>query len=343
MLTERQKLILKYIVQEYIATANPVGSKTIIEKYMPDISAATVRNEMAVLEHHNYLEKNHTSSGRVPSSDGYKLYEREFSTPSIDDNLKMRLKKVFSNRSNSIDTIIDESCRIIQEVTRLPLVTIDKSANLSLKRVDLVQINEGNAIIMLILSNGDIVKNLIKIENASILKDISICVRIFNDRLVDCPLSELDIRLNLIKTIIRDKVQSYEFVMQEVVERIFNSKSDTFRQQSKITKNIIGSSSLLALPEFNDHKKLEEVLLLLENSTIWEQIALKQEQNGHTTSITFGDEFGHNDILFASTDIVLNNDNQTQLVMVSPTRVDYSKIKGLLEFIRDEFEKSWKK
>ena len=179
MLTERQKLILKYIVQEYIATANPVGSKTIIEKYMPDISAATVRNEMAVLEHHNYLEKNHTSSGRVPSSDGYKLYEREFSTPSIDDNLKMRLKKVFSNRSNSIDTIIDESCRIIQEVTRLPLVTIDKSANLSLKRVDLVQINEGNAIIMLILSNGDIVKNLIKIENASILKDISICVKFY--------------------------------------------------------------------------------------------------------------------------------------------------------------------
>lgn len=343
MLTERQKLILKYIVEEYIATANPVGSKTIIEKYMPDISAATVRNEMAILEHQNYLEKNHTSSGRVPSSSGYKLYEKEFSIPSIDDNLKMKLKKVFSNRSNSIDVIIDESCRIIQEVTRLPLVTIDKSTNLSLKRVDLVQINENNAIIMLILSNGDIIKNLIKIENVSILKDISICVRIFNDRLVDCPLKDLDTRLELIKSIIRDKVQSYEFVMQEVIERIFNSKSDAFKQQSKINKNIRGSSNLLALPEFNDHKKLEEVLLLLENSTVWEQIALKQDMNGHTTSITFGDELGYNDILFASTDIVLNNDNQTQLVMVSPTRVDYSKIKGLLEFIRDEFEKNWKK
>lgn len=335
-MTERQKQILKHIVNEYVSTAVPVGSKTIISKYMPDISGATVRNDMAFLEELGYLEKNHTSSGRVPSNLGYKFYEKNFSAPVVEENLKLKLRNVFLNRKNSINAIIDESCKIISEATHLPLITIENPEEILLKRIDLVEINNQTAIIVLITSSGDITKNIIQLDNPQLLKDISICVRIFNDRLIDCPINKIEDRLNSIKEIIREKVQSYEFVLEEVIDRIFTFKS-------KVVKNVHGQSSLLSLPEFQDRKKLEEVLKILESTSIWEHIAYRQEQTGMQTTITFGDEVNHEDFIFASTDIELGDESKTKIVMVSPTRVDYSKIKGLLEYIKNEFEKEIKK
>lgn len=334
--TERQMTLLKYIVEEYISTANPVGSKTIIEKYIPNISAATVRNEMAILEKLGYLEKNHTSSGRVPSTLGYKFYEKNFSKPLIDDeNIKIQLKKIFNNRTMSIDSIIEESCRIISESTQLPLITIEKNSDLTLKRIDLIRMNKQSAMVIVITSNGSLNKNIIHFDSESILNDISICIRIFNDRLIDCPINEISTRIDSMKNLIREKVKEYEFVMQELIERIFHIKSS-------VKKSVHNQSSLLTIPEFQDKNKLKEILQLLESTSIWEQIALKQQESGSSTCITFGDDLNHNDIIFAQTNIEITNDSETKFVMVAPTRVDYSKVKGLLEFIKNEFEKGWK-
>ncbi|MDE7088244.1 MAG: heat-inducible transcriptional repressor HrcA, partial [Malacoplasma sp.] len=217
-ITNRQKELLKYIVEEYVLTANPVGSKIVIEKYMKNISAATVRNEMATLEKLGYLEKNHTSSGRVPSTLGYKFYEKEFSHPYIDDeNLKMQLRNIFSDRTMSIDVVIEESCKIISESTKLPLIKIEKNEDILLKRIDLVIINKQSAMIIVITSDGNLNKNIIQFKNESILKDISICIRIFNDRLIDCPIKEIESKINSMKSIIKEKVKEYEFVLQELV------------------------------------------------------------------------------------------------------------------------------
>lgn len=158
-LTDRQIELLRCIVEEYVATAIPVGSKTIIQKYMKDISAATVRNDMAILEKANLLEKNHTSSGRVPSIEGYKFYEKNFSKPIVkDENLKIKLRKIFADRTKSIETIIEESCKIITESTKLPLITIEKNKDILLKRIDLVEINKSTAMVIVIASNGNLSK-----------------------------------------------------------------------------------------------------------------------------------------------------------------------------------------
>lgn len=335
-LTNRQIELLRCIVEEYVATAIPVGSKTIIQKYMKDISAATVRNDMAVLEKANLLEKNHTSSGRVPSIEGYKFYEKNFSKPIVkDENLKIKLRKIFADRTKSIETIIEESCKIITESTKLPLITIEKNKDILLKRIDLVEINKSTAMVIVIASNGNLSKNIIHFNNENVLKDISICIRIFNDRLIDCPINQISEKIENLKNIIKDKVTEYEFVMQELIERIFHIKL-------KIIKNVHNQSSLLTIPEFQDTAKLKEILELLECTTIWEQIAFNQNNSGKKTTITFGDEMHYNNIVFAQTNIQLTDESETKLVMVAPTRVDYSKVKGLLEFIKNEFEKGWK-
>lgn len=335
-LTDRQIELLRCIVEEYVATAIPVGSKTIIQKYMKDISAATVRNDMAILEKANLLEKNHTSSGRVPSIEGYKFYEKNFSKPIVkDENLKIKLRKIFADRTKSIETIIEESCKIITESTKLPLITIEKNKDILLKRIDLVEINKSTAMVIVIASNGNLSKNIIHFNNENVLKDISICIRIFNDRLIDCPINQISEKIENLKNIIKDKVTEYEFVMQELIERIFHIKL-------KIIKNVHNQSSLLTIPEFQDTAKLKEILELLECTTIWEQIAFNQNNSGEKTTITFGDDMHYNNIVFAQTNIQLTDESETKLVMVAPTRVDYSKVKGLLEFIKNEFEKGWK-
>lgn len=335
-LTNRQIQLLKHIVNEYIATAIPVGSKIIAAKYLSNVSAATIRNEMAVLEKKGYLEKNHTSSGRIPSVKCYKFYEKNFSHVYIDiDNIKLKLKKIFNNRNNTINEIVEESCKIISESLKLPLVTIEKEQNLLLKRIDLVKINTKKALIIVILSNGSLVKNMIYFDKAVHLQDISICIRIFNDRLLDCPLNDIQKRLVVIKEIIKKKVQEYEFILQEVIERIFEFKR-------KIIKNVHNQKAILSVPEFRDEAKLKEILEILESTSIWEQIAYHQQKSGGKTCIIFGDEINKDDLVFAKTNIKLSNYSQTEFYMVAPTRVDYSKVKWLLKFINDEFQKDWK-
>lgn len=335
-LKERQEILLKHIVEDYIATATPVGSKRIIDKYITNISAATIRNDMAILEKCGYLDKTHTSSGRIPSNKAYKYFEKHFSKSKLDIEIKLKLKKVFADRHSSISSIINQSVKILSEVMNLPTIKLEQATNLLLKRVDLVIINEKTALIILITSSGELIKNIIEMHDKKNLKDLSICIRIFNDRLIDCPLSDIKKRIEIIKTIIKQKVNEYEFIMQEVIERIFN-------MENKVNHDIHGSSYLVSLPEFQNPDKLQKVLTILENSSVWELIAFKQQQSGQTTSIVFGDEIGEDNILFASTNIVINDENSTQLSMVGPTRIDYSKIKGLLDFIKFEIEKNWKK
>ena len=111
-LTPRQIKLLGAVVDEYTYSAQPISSKEIIKKYMPDVSSATIRNDMVALEKLNLLEKTHTSSGRIPSINGYKYYEEHILQPKISVNIQNRLKRIFSQRDVSIDSVIKAEKRI---------------------------------------------------------------------------------------------------------------------------------------------------------------------------------------------------------------------------------------
>ena len=112
MLSARQLLIFKCIVEEFVETAEPVGSKTLMTKYMLPYSSATIRNEMSFLEENGYLEKTHTSSGRVPSTQGYRFYVNTLMQPNVDDDVKNQVAMILGDRHRSLNEIIQESCQI---------------------------------------------------------------------------------------------------------------------------------------------------------------------------------------------------------------------------------------
>lgn len=123
-LTNRQNVIFKTIVEEFTRTAEPIGSKTLMNLLDFPVSSATIRNEMAALEKVGLLEKTHTSSGRIPSSKGYRYYVENLLETNLDVPMQQTLKTYFTQRHYSIDDVVSKSCDILSEMTNLTSIAL---------------------------------------------------------------------------------------------------------------------------------------------------------------------------------------------------------------------------
>ena len=333
-LTKRQIDLLKIIVEQYINEATPISSKEVIHDFFKDLSSATIRNEMAYLEKVGLIEKTHTSSGRIPTSLGYEYYRNEILEPSLTVDLRKKLTKIFAKRLTSIETIIDESMAVINETLHLPSIVTTGETNETLKRIDLIPIHKNMAIIIVVTSSANITKNTITFNEGKVLEDISTCIRIFNDRLVDTPLEKLPEKIESIKDIIKNSVENYEFIMQGLVKKIFDIKY-------QYHTSVHGTKYLTTQPEFKqDVDKLNKVLDLLDKSSIWQQIAYQQSKTGKTTLITSGEKVGAKELAIATVN-VKGDKNSHQISVVGPNRMDYSKVQGILDFLKEELEKKY--
>lgn len=338
-LSKRQNLLLLSIVEEYVQFGQPVSSKVIIDKYIKNCSSATIRSEMVKLEKMNLLEKSHQSSGRIPSLEGFKFYNENLKITNYDSNaeiinLKKRIRSVLSKRYSSIEETIENSIKIINEVTNLTSVVSKSNENELLKRIDLIPISETKATVIVVSSSGLINNNLITLtENVSI-EDISVCIRVLNDRLIDTPLININEKLKEVAPIIQSMVQNYEFFLQEFLNKIFD-------KNLKSTLEVSGSKNIVMHKEFTEREKVIKILDLLEDTNIWKQIALEQSKTGKT-QITFGKDIGTlEDLAVASTSIIVNDQKHT-LSLVGSTRMNYSKVIALLNILKDEIEESYK-
>ncbi len=332
-LTTRQEKILKYIIDNYIATAQAVSSSELTLGFNDEFSSATFRSEMAFLEKCNLIEKMHTSSGRVPTINGYKYYEEKIINPNVSLELKNKLKAILAKRFCSIETIIDESVSIINESLRLPSIVTTSLPNESLKRIDLIPLSDKMAIILVVTSSGSVAKNTIAFDKQKIINDLSICIRIFNDRLINTPLHEIEAKLEVIKPILQSQVENYEFYIQELLNGILNI--DKIAKKTSVT----GTRFLTSHHEFHDVKKMQEAITMLEDSNIWQQIDYILHESGKTT-ITYGQDVGFNNISIAST-LINSSENEHQISIIGPNRMDYAKAKWLLDFLKKEIEEKY--
>lgn len=330
-LTERQNKLLKAIIDEYTATAAPVGSKVLIDKYFKNLSSATIRNEMYILEQMNLVEKMHTSSGRMPSLAGYRYYEKKLLEPDVNFDIRNRLRKILSERTRTINEIIEISVNFINEITKLPSIVTHSNIDERLCRIDLIKLSNKLALVLVVSSSGNVIKKTIQFDDVKQYNDVATCVKVFNDRLVDTKFSEIEFKLTPLKNIIKKMVTQYEFVIQEIVNKIFDFNM-------RYTNNVYGTKNLIKNTEFLDREKLIKIIDLLENTSVWEQIAYNQQKTGKTV-ITFGDEIGVEGVSVASTTFNSGDGSKHQISVVGPTRMDYAKIKGLLNIFKEEIEK----
>lgn len=334
MITQRQILIFKAIVDEFTKTAEPVGSRTLMELLDFSCSSATIRNEMAALEELGLLEKTHTSSGRIPSSNGYRFYVEHLMEKQLDDNVKDSLQQIFSERHYSIEEIVKKSCDILSQMTSLTSVVLGpESRTQTLQHIQLIPLSERSAVAIFITDHGHTENKTFHFAADVSMEDIKTCCNLLNDKLSGTPINDVVERMNEIEPLLASHVARHEVLFEAFVNAFMRFASDNVYCS--------GQSNMLYQPEFADIEKLKELMKMLEDSSLFRQIA-NHEGN---MAIEIGGEhelIQVNNVAVISSKFKINDDEQGELMVVGPTRMQYNRVVALMEYMSRVIEDLYK-
>lgn len=327
----RSDAILKYIVEYFIKNAEPVGSHTLIDEYHLPYSSATIRNEMMVLEKMGYIEKTHSSSGRVPSAKGYRYYCEHLRDKNIDEALKNSLQVVLEQKVQSIEEVIKESCEILSHMTNLVSVVIGSNENLErLANIQLIQLNDNTLTAVFVTDKGYVENKTFIMPNTIDSKEVVDCVKILNDRLKGTPISELVNKMEALKPVLSDYVISHDIVYQALLETFVRFAGDRL--------SLYGRDELFNQPEFkNDAEKLQEVFKLLNDKSIFKEVNKKATGKDDDIIIDIGEV--NPDVSMVTTKFKVGDGEENTITLLGPTRMDYDRVLSALEYIADELNK----
>ena len=329
----RSDTILKYIVEYFIKTAQPVGSHTLIEVYHLNYSSATIRNEMYALEKLGLIEKTHSSSGRVPSANGYKYYCDKLRDKQVDEELKQSLQLVLDQRVKSVEEIIKRSCEILSHMTNLVSVVMGPDEEKEkLASVQLVKISDNTITAIFVTDKGYVENKTFILEGDVSSDELVKCMDILNQRLKGTPVNQLINKMEALKPVLSDYVISHDVVYQALMETFLRFASDRL--------SLYGREELFNNPEFKqDADKLERVFKLLGDSSIFKTVETKD--GGITLNI--GDVEGNPDVSMVTAKIKVGEEGEQTLTLLGPTRMDYAKVLSALEYITNELNKYFNK
>lgn len=326
----RKSKILKLIVEDFIKTAVPVGSNYLISKYKLPYSSATIRNEMMALEEDGLLEKTHTSSGRVPSTEGYKFYVKYLKTDSVDEKLKNQLKVVFEN-NKSVEEILGESCEVLSNMTDLVSVYLGPTANKErLVSVQLIPISKTSATAIFVTDRGYVENKTFIFDKNVNIDDLSKSIKLINDRLTGTLVSDLPDKLESLRPLLKDYINDYTY--------IFNSIAKTFFEFASGRSEFYGEDNLMKQPEFKDDpeelKKIFELFNSPEN--LMEMLAHPKNDSGKI-DVENG-EANIDNLSIISREIKIPNTDKElgKIAVVGPKRMDYGKVLNALDYVVKE-------
>ena len=332
-LDERKKKILSSVVEDYIESAEPVGSKTLVEKYHLDYSSATIRNEMKLLEEEGYLEQPHVSAGRIPSTKGYRYY--------VDNLMKERkLSMVDINYINStitgfgdIDDIFEQVADVVSKVLSTPTV-ITKNNTDTIEKIKVVKISDNLLLIVLMSENGTVKDCIAKLTDTVEDTVIDKMTSILNQNLSGKPLQELHYILN---DVIKKDLQAFSGVMEQIVNSI---KYEMSKDMKKLNS---GVEKILENPEFSDIETVKNFINMISTKEIIDTALDKSKNN--KLSIVIGSENKEvllNDYTVISLDIEKDNKYLGKLSVIGPKRMNYAKTISTLKYINEKFNNTLK-
>lgn len=334
-LTKRMVDILKAIVDEFVATAEPVGSKTLVDKYDLPYSSATIRNDMATLESMGYLEKPHTSAGRIPSNKGYQYYCEHLLKKDMDEEVKYALSNIFDKKSANIQDAIKESCKIVSDMTNLATGMLGPDASMqTLEHIKVFQIDEKTAVCVFITNTGYTENKTFNFSQSVSIEDIETCTDILNDRLKGIQICDLPEKLEQLKPVLNQSIQRFEM--------LYNAFAGAFIKFASETLYFDGTSNMMYQPEYADIEKLKELTKFFDDSKLFRSLVDHQTKGNDVVAVTpKGTELVWKDDLAIVTSeirISSNPNDNARLMVVGPRRMEYSRVVNLLDFISKQIE-----
>ena len=324
MLTERQKEILKIIIEEYIKSAKPVSSSQICERIK--CSSATIRNEMVNLEEQGLLEKDHFASGRTPSEEGYKYYVDNLMQPkNMTGEDMLKLQTIFKNNSLALSDTIKKSIEIISEITNYTTIALGKSAkDNKLKKVEVIPLDENKILTMVITDRGIVEHKNLYLPSTISLEEVSKTVELINKLIVGTPINEVSEKLEYeIKPIIGKYVKQHEV--------LYNAFYDAFSEISNGGSDIhfVGRNNFLKQPEFSNIDKVKELLSKFDDVN-----SITEEENNGINIYIGKDSEISDDISVIKTKYNYNGEEGT-IAIVGPKRMEYERVVSILDYIKE--------
>ncbi len=331
LLTKRQEMILKLIVDEYVKSAEPIGSKTLSD--ILDVSSATIRNEMGILEDLGFIEKTHTSSGRIPSEKGYRYYiETIVKNLEEDTDGFFEFDKIFDKEIER-DEIIKEAINLLSEATNCTAISLGPNAYHSrVKKIQLVPISNHQALILVITNFGHVESKQITLSDEIDQVELSKVIDLLNEMLVDTLISKVSEKLHY------EIQHSHIKELLKYRETIVDSFIEAFSKFAQSRYYLTGSSNMLYQPEFNDIRKLREFISSVENNEIFKIV----DQDSEGISVKIGSEnliTAMNDCTVISSTYDTHDGEKGTISLVGPTRMDYRKVIPLLKYIASHIAK----
>ena len=338
-LTDRKKKVLRSIVDLYIRTAEPVGSKAISE--LPDMnySSATIRNEMADLLAMGYLEQPHTSAGRIPSAAGYRLYVDELMS---DYRLSMDETKLlsasFDEKMQQVDKLMERVAKLVSQATDLPAISMAaRNTGATVKRFELIMAGPGNTILVVMLSTDEVLNKLIKLPVQVEEMDLKLLSAVLNASMTDIPLD--DFTPELLERVVRSAGNA-----AMLVPVVVDFSTDALRGKGGTNMAVAGQMRLLGQPEYRDVDKAQRVITSLDADALSNLPAVMQNENG--TKVLVGPENVAQELKDTSvvmTKFDIGDGLQGMIGVVGPTRMDYAKVTARLSYFAESLSKMFAK
>lgn len=328
MITNRQKDILKFIVEEYVKTVKPVSSNVICEHL--NCSSATIRNEMVILEELGFLEKNHYASGRQPSEAGYKYYVENLMTPKdLTGEDMLKLQTIFHNQTLVLSDAIEKSLQLITELTNYTSVVLGKTSSENrLKKVEVISLEKYKVLTMLITDKGYVEYKNLYLPNTDI-EEVIKTVNLINKMIAGTPINEINEKLEYdVKPIIGQYVKQHEV--------LYNAFYDAFASFTNKASDIhfTGKNNFLKQPEFNNIEKVKELLNKFDDvETISE---MEEQKNGINIYIGKESELS-DDVSVIKTKYNYDGEEGT-IAIIGPKRMEYERVVNLLNYIKENIE-----
>lgn len=318
MLSDRRQIVLRALIEEYIARALPVGSRTLVERYNLGISSATVRNELSLLEEMGYLAQPHTSAGRIPTDFGYRAFVDELLSESDPDNGEDALARELRESASDLDDLMDRTSQALARFTDcMTLLVPPRILSVDIRLVNLVLLTPQRLLTVIVTEDGQVFDRQMDLPRDYSQHEIGKTQEALNNILVGTSLSSTSGELPLGASGVHDDL--FRMVMAEILACL--------KDQNAIKAHPLGISHLLGKPEFSDSSCLMPVLEELEGDTMLLRV-FNDAAASEEPVVRIGHE--NDSEALSSVSLIANRFGEAEhsglILIVGPTRMDYSQV-----------------
>lgn len=330
MLSQRRQRVLQAVIEEYVANAMPVASKTLVKNYSLGVSSATVRNELSVLEENGYIAQPHTSAGRIPTDFGYRTFVDELlrsELPSLDESRASAVRELRES-ARELDELMDRTSHVLSRLTDCMSIVLPPSTlSLHLKQVSLISMHPRKVLMVVITETGRVLNRNVTFYEDVMVEEVQAVERLINEVFAGKTFTEMREALD---------IQKASLLGNDLTQVLIHEMFACLQENGATHAHNLGLSTLMQQPEFHHSNVLVPLLQAVEDGSV--AVSVVDSTQGEDVSVRIGSENDHESMSNVSVVAARygKGDAEGIIAVVGPTRMQYSRIISAIRSVQQE-------